>query len=306
MSPSPVPAAPAPAAPAASNAQPADNAAGSDGNAGTDFMQTLIALLTGEGSEAKATTEKSAESITEGASDAKDSSPSDASCVLPIAVALPIEIRPLQPKSSSNELSQVDALLGEVNKSLPAATALVSESLDATAAKADAKPEVPSNPQQTFPVAMDAMQAANTNAPAPDAAAPKQVHSTVGTPAWSNELGTQLALMVDKGHQAASLRLSPEHLGPLEVRIDVRDGQANVWFGASHADTRAALEQSLPRLRELFAAQGLALNDAGVFREAPRDQRQAFRGTNNTRSNGDADHMVTGVTAQIGLLDAYA
>ena len=83
---------------------------------------------------------------------------------------------------------------------------------------------------------------------------------------------TGMSLMVDRNQHAVSLRLSPEHLGPLEVRISITDDKASVWFGAAHADTRAAIENALPRLREMFTAQGLSLADAGVFREPPRDQ----------------------------------
>src|SRR5262249_16901551 len=108
-----------------------------------------------------------------------------------------------------------------------------------------------------------------------DALPPAGLRSPVGTPAWRDELGAQLTWMANRGIESASFRLSPEHLGPLEVRIAVRDGDASVWFGANHADTRQALEQSLPRLRELFASQGLALADAGVFKEAPRYQTKS-------------------------------
>ena len=49
---------------------------------------------------------------------------------------------------------------------------------------------------------------------------------------------------------------------------------AQVWFGAQHADTRAALAEALPRLREMFAEAGLSLGHAGVSQEAPRRQVQ--------------------------------
>ncbi len=93
----------------------------------------------------------------------------------------------------------------------------------------------------------------------------------VGTPAWNDELGGQLTWMAAQGVQSASLRLSPDHLGPLEVHISVQNGNASVWFGATQLDTRAALEQALPRLREMFASQGLTLADSGVSREPPRN-----------------------------------
>jgi len=71
--------------------------------------------------------------------------------------------------------------------------------------------------------------------------------------------------MADKGLQSATIRLQPEHLGPMEIRIQVSDdGGAQVNFSAHHAQTRDALEGTMPRLRELLADQGLNLQQANV------------------------------------------
>jgi len=86
----------------------------------------------------------------------------------------------------------------------------------------------------------------------------------VGSPRWANELGSRLAMMSVRGQNEGSLTLTPEHLGPLEVRISVGQDTTNVWFGAQNADTRAALADAIPRLREMFAASGLSLGHAGV------------------------------------------
>jgi flagellar hook-length control protein FliK len=83
--------------------------------------------------------------------------------------------------------------------------------------------------------------------------------------AMAQNLGDRLLLMADKGLQSATLRLQPEHLGQMEIRIRVNDdGSAQVLFSAPHAHTRDALENAIPRLRELFADQGLSLTQAGV------------------------------------------
>jgi len=147
------------------------------------------------------------------------------------------------------------------------------ESLMATLADA---PAAPASVQGAMPqpTVADAGSVARTSGA--DAPGPRHIHAPVGSPDWSDELGTQLHLMADKGHSVASLRLSPEHLGPLEVQITVQDDQASVWFGASNVDTRAALEQALPRLKEMFAAQGMSLMQSGVFNQSPREgARQA-------------------------------
>jgi flagellar hook-length control protein FliK len=130
----------------------------------------------------------------------------------------------------------------------------------------------------------------------------------VGTAAWADEIGARVVMMTESGTHTASLKLSPEHLGPLEISITVRDDKASVWFGAAHADTRAAIETALPRLREMFAAQGLSLADAGVFREPPREQQPVVRSSSGSMGQGDAVEEVTATAARarLGLVDAYA
>jgi flagellar hook-length control protein FliK len=134
--------------------------------------------------------------------------------------------------------------------------------------------------------------------------------SQVGTSAWTDELGTKLTWMTQQGIESASLQLSPEHLGPLQINISVHDGQASVWFGAAQPDTRAALQQSLPQLRQLFANQGLTLTDAGVSRESPRgrDRQSSARGTSPAAAiaavnDGSASQPIA--SGGLGLLDTY-
>jgi flagellar hook-length control protein FliK len=138
-------------------------------------------------------------------------------------------------------------------------------------------------------------------------APPLELKSPMGTQQWADELGTKLTWMAHQGRESASLTLSPEHLGPIEVKISMQDGQASVWFGAQHADTRSAIEQALPRLRELFSAQGMSLADSGVFREAPRQQPQPFSGGSRGAANGEEVAGVSSVTKRgNGILDLYA
>lgn len=138
--------------------------------------------------------------------------------------------------------------------------------------------------QRPSPVTDFAAGAANLTGPSP--AAPTQVTAAASSPplatdmlldalpvldplgdqdALSQGLGERLLLMADKGLQSATLKLQPEHLGPMEIRIRVDDdGSAQVHFSAHHSQTRDALESAIPRLRELFAEQGLSLMQANV------------------------------------------
>ncbi len=134
--------------------------------------------------------------------------------------------------------------------------------------------------------------------------------SPVGTAQWTQEFAERVCWFVDRGAQHASIRLSPEQLGPVEVRMAIREGEASVWFAAAHPDTRAAIEQALPRLREMLAEMGLTLADAGVFHQAPPDpQRSALRV--DAREEAEDGARETAVESAIrrggsGLIDDYA
>jgi len=132
-----------------------------------------------------------------------------------------------------------------------------------------------------------------------------QIGSRVGSHVWRDEVAAKLTWMIDRGIQHGTLRLSPENLGPLEVRITTQNDQVSVWFGAAHADTRAALENALPRLREMFAAQGMSLADAGVFREPPKDTPNGYTASHGGAIEGVEERSFA-VSVRDGLLDAYA
>ena len=124
---------------------------------------------------------------------------------------------------------------------------------------------------------------------------------------WADALAHRLVMMVRDGDSSASLKLVPADLGPLDIQINVRDGEASVHFGAAHQETRAVLEASLPRLRELLGAQGLQLSNASVSHQSAGQNRPE-------RSSGPA--AIGAVTEEadaaaakavsLSLLDIYA
>jgi flagellar hook-length control protein FliK len=115
--------------------------------------------------------------------------------------------------------------------------------------------------------ATDGAREVPTQAPVPE---PAQQPLPFDTP----ELGAGLAahvshLLAGGGHEAL-IRLAPDEFGMLEVRVTLHDGQVNVAFGAAVAQTRVALEQALPQLRDLLGAAGLRLNDASIVSQLAR------------------------------------
>lgn len=105
---------------------------------------------------------------------------------------------------------------------------------------------------------------------------------TLNTPfnqaGWDKALGERLQWMAGQGIQRASIKLNPAHLGPMEVRIQVQNDQANVHFTSAHTVVREALEASLPRLREMFDNAGVQLADVDVSGQSFAEQQQATDG----------------------------
>lgn len=99
-----------------------------------------------------------------------------------------------------------------------------------------------------------------------------------GADGWGDALGDRVIMMAGQRLHTADIRLNPAELGPLRVQVSVDDGTVSVSFHAQHALTRDAIEQALPRLRDLLGDNGLALADASVSDQgAPRQETDDSR-----------------------------
>ena len=95
-----------------------------------------------------------------------------------------------------------------------------------------------------------------------------------GSDKWGQGLAKQMLWLSNQNVHSAELRLNPANLGPIEVRIDVEDEQINVSFNSRNAAVREAVEQAMPRLREMFEDSGLNLAEANVSQHSFAEQRE--------------------------------
>jgi flagellar hook-length control protein FliK len=152
------------------------------------------------------------------------------------------------------------------------------------------------------------------------AAAAQQAMDLIGTPvrdsAWGEQLSERVVLMASNQFKTAEIRLTPAELGPLRVQVAVDDGAANVTFHSQHAVTREAIEQALPRLREMLAENGLSLGQADVSEQnvaqGNKDGETDGRLSNQSADEGqdaaadDAGHAALRAKAANGLVDTFA
>lgn len=119
------------------------------------------------------------------------------------------------------------------------------------------------------------------------------ISNSINTPLthdkWSEEFSQKITwLATSNQDQSAELHLNPPQLGPLDVVIKVSGDQATALFTSPHAAVRDAIEQAMPKLRDMLADNGITLGNATVSDQAPRDQHQ----TNAPRTAGSTDNDV--------------
>ena len=119
-----------------------------------------------------------------------------------------------------------------------------------------------------------------------------------GEGGWGRQFAERVGWVIQARLPQAQLTLNPEHLGPIEMAIEVEEAQARVQFTAAHAVTRDAIEQSLPRLREMLEQQGLELSQADV--SADTGAGSTGREPQDTERTGALDAQADADTSERG------
>ncbi|WP_377160778.1 flagellar hook-length control protein FliK [Pseudoalteromonas fenneropenaei] len=109
------------------------------------------------------------------------------------------------------------------------------------------------------------------------------------------ELNERVSAMLNLNNKEAEIRLDPPELGSMQIRIRTDAEQAQVSFVVQNQQAKEALEQSLPRLREMLAEQGINLGESSVEQgsggNAQNDeQSQGKGGAKLANSEGEAQN----------------
>jgi len=137
--------------------------------------------------------------------------------------------------------------------------------------KADAltpRSEVASE-QQPAPGADSSALVATQHAEPSVAAAPlpavvATVAHSIGDSQWPAATARQIAQVVLSQRDRAEIRVHPADLGPIRIEVAMKAHEASVTLVAPVAQTRHALEQALPQLREMLAQGGITLGQANI------------------------------------------
>lgn len=82
------------------------------------------------------------------------------------------------------------------------------------------------------------------------------LNAQVGTPEWQQQLNQQIVMFSRNGLQKAELRLHPEELGSLHIRMKIEDGQAQLHLASQSGQVRSVLENAMHQLRQALSENG--------------------------------------------------
>lgn len=115
-----------------------------------------------------------------------------------------------------------------------------------------------------------------------------RIAARVGTPGWDNQVAQKIVWMVAGKEQSATLTLNPPDMGPMQVVLSVNNDQASVTFSAAQPEVRQALQDAMPKLREMMGESGIALGNASVHDGSANGQQQQARGEAQGSGNAGA------------------
>lgn len=196
-----------------------------------------------------------------------------------------------------------DATSATITTSLTGAGIAVMPALNEIPAERTPHKEATATDMQaiTASLPLDVNQA---NAPAAHAL---RMQSPIPSATFAQELGQQVAWLGGQDIKQARIRLHPEELGQLDVKVSVEHGRVDVSFTAQHPAAVTAVQQSLTQLDTMLAGQGLSLGQAQVGQQGQGGAAHGHAASDTLDIDGaSGEQEVSLQRVGVGLVDAFA
>ncbi|MDE9452229.1 flagellar hook-length control protein FliK [Xenorhabdus bovienii] len=115
----------------------------------------------------------------------------------------------------------------------------------------------------------------------------------LGSEEWQQQLNQHVLFFNRNGLQQAELRLHPQELGALHIRMNVEDNQAQLHFVSAHQHVRTALEAALPGLRHALAENGIQLAQSSVGGDRQQEQASDSPSHSNHSAKAQGQNSTT-------------
>lgn len=257
---------------------------------------------------------------------AKDQGNPDAAALAAAMLALIGQAAPAKPLAAAGMVAHAATKAvadGAAAKAPAALVLLANTAAAATTAKpainldANALAPMLAKPAEQRDASIDVAQLGSLSAnpvPVPDAgttAAPTHnlnLASPAGTPAFAQELGQHVVWLGQQDVKQARIRLHPEDLGTLDVKVSLNHDRVDVSFAVQHPAAVHVVQQTLPQLDALLAQHGLTLGQADVGQR--QQHGEGGRGGEAAGAIGEIDAepavMASMPVAALGMLDTFA
>lgn len=142
------------------------------------------------------------------------------------------------------------------------------------------------------PVAATLAPGASTTGSAPLATLPPMDGA-----GFERSLGARVDALLEADGGRVSLRLTPAHLGTVELSVVMSEEGAQISLVASQAAARELLESAVPKLRDQFAAAGHTLDSVQLDARDPGAREDAREGGRGLADRGDRAEPGAGTDA---------
>lgn len=123
-----------------------------------------------------------------------------------------------------------------------------------------------------------------------DAAALRGYTTSIDVPVshseWGDKLVGKLTWLTARNMSVAEIHLTPPDMGPMEVRVQVQQEQANITVHSANPAVRDQLELHSHRLREMLSEQGLSLEQFDVSDSPQQQAGEESAGDNAANGSG--------------------
>ncbi len=110
------------------------------------------------------------------------------------------------------------------------------------------------------------------------------VKTPVGKSGWNQNFSNQISMMVNNGVQHAKIKLNPMSLGPVEAMVKLSGETAVVNLSSLSLTTKDAMENAIPRLKEMLNENGFSQVDVNVSHQEKKEQ-DSDTSSNNEHGN---------------------
>jgi flagellar hook-length control protein FliK len=104
-------------------------------------------------------------------------------------------------------------------------------------------------------------------------------------PEGQQQLTEKVRWMINSRNITAEIKLDPPDLGGMNIKVNLSGDSASVSFVVQSQHARYALDQAVPRLREMLEEHGIELGQSSVQQESAGNDEQAEQGNLANNSN---------------------